>query len=272
MMYKVRETEGGYITMHKTLFILMLLIMLIVMPHVSVAEITEDDILGLWLFDEGEGKTVSDSSGNGNDGEIIGELEWVDGVFGKALQYPGESMNLVMLPNSDSLNPTTGITIMAWGWLEDTGGNRRFLQKSTAGSDNQYRLLYEWGNFRFDPGPGVSPQTLDTPVFPTQEWHHVAGVYDGKESAIYFDGEKVASQAASGEMIPTTGPIFLGAKWNDPGHPGDYWKGVIDELAVLGRGLTADEIKQAMNGFGMIFSVDAQGKLAATWGSIKNQH
>jgi hypothetical protein len=258
--------------MYKALFTLMLLSMFIVMPHVSIAEITEEDIGGLWLFDEGSGKTVSDSSGNGNDGEIVGELEWVDGKFGKALQYPGESMNLVMLPNSDSLNPTSGITIMAWGWLvEGTGNNRRFLQKSTAGSDNQYRLLLEWGNFRFDPGPGVSPQALDTPVFAEEEWHHVAGVYDGSESAIYIDGEKVASQAASGEMIPSDGPIFLGAKWNDPGHPGDYWKGMIDELAVFKRGLTADEIKQAMNGLGNIFAAAlyAEGKLATTWGELK---
>lgn len=70
-------------------------------------------------------------------------------------------------------------------------------------------------------------------------------------------------------MTPSTGPIFLGAKWNDPGNPGDYWKGVIDELVVLGRGLTAEEINQAMEGFEAVFSVDAQGKLAATWGGLK---
>jgi len=80
----------------------------------------------------------------------------------------------------------------------------------------------------------------------------------------------VASQGASGEMIPSVGPIFLGAKWNDPAHPGDYWKGMIDELVVLGRGLTAEEVKQAMNGFGDLFAVDARDKLSATWGSIKN--
>ncbi|MFQ6044048.1 MAG: LamG-like jellyroll fold domain-containing protein, partial [Candidatus Poribacteria bacterium] len=183
---------------------------------IAFSKITKEDFSGLWLFDEGAGKTVGDSSGNGNDGDIIGDLKWVDGKFGKALEFPGESLNLVQIPNSDSLNPTTGITIMAWGWLADTNGNRRFLQKSTPGSDNQYRLLLEWGSFKFDAGPGVNPKEVTTPIFSTEEWHHVAGVYDGKETAIYYDGEKVASQDASGEMTPSDGPIFLGAKWNDP--------------------------------------------------------
>jgi hypothetical protein len=256
--------------MYRMLISLLLFSLLVAVSNTSMAVIEEEDILGLWLFDEGEGTFVSDSSGNENHGEIVGELEWVDGVFGKALQYPGESMNLVMLPDSDTLNPTEQITIMAWGWVQDSGQNRRFLQKSTAGSDNQYRLLFEWGNFRFDPGPGVSPQNLDAPGFSEEEWHHVAGVYDGSKTYIYFDGEEVASQNASGEMIPSTGPIFLGAKWNDPAHPGDYWLGMIDELVVLGRGITAEEVKQAMEGFEAVFSVDARGKLAATWGSIKN--
>lgn len=258
--------------MCRILLFLMLFSILIVVQNTSMAAITEEDILGLWLFDEGEGKEVLDSSGNENHGEIVGELEWVDGVFGKALKYPGLSMNLVMLPDSESLNPTEQITIMAWGWVQDSGQNRRFLQKSTAGSDNQYRLLFEWGSFRFDPGPGVSPQTLDAAGFPEEEWHHIAGTYNGSDTVIYYDGEVVASQAASGQMIPSTGPIFLGAKWNDPAHPGDYWLGMIDELVVLGRGLTAEEVNQAMNGFEVLFSVDAQGKLASTWGSIKNHH
>ncbi|MCD6508314.1 LamG domain-containing protein [Candidatus Poribacteria bacterium] len=247
----------------------------VAISSVGLAKVTKDDLCAVWLFDEGTGKKVLDSSGNGNDGEIIGDLKWVDGKFGKALQFPGESKNLVKIPNSDSLNPTKGITITAWGWLEDTDGNRRFLQKSTPGSDNQYRLLLEWGSFKFDAGPGVNPKEITTPIFSTKVWHHVAGVYDGKEIAIYIDGKKVAHQNASGEMKPSTGPVFIGAKWDDPAHPGDYWKGKIDEVAIFNRGLTEDEIKEVMEkGLKAILAptttpVNSGGKLAATWGEIK---
>lgn len=199
--------------MRKTVLVLVLLCMFVAIPHISMAKMTKEDFCGLWLLDEGTGNNVADSSGNKNDGKIIGKLNWVVGKYGKALEFPGTSQNLVQVPDSKTLNPTTGITIMAWGWLvEGAGNNRRFLQKSTPGSDNQYRLLLEWGSFKFDAGPGVSPEEITTPVFPENEWHHVAGVYDGKEIAIYIDGVKVANSPASGEMIPSTGPCILGCK------------------------------------------------------------
>jgi len=39
--------------------------------------------IGLWHFDEGEGSTVFDSSGNGNDGQLQGTTlpAWTDGKF-----------------------------------------------------------------------------------------------------------------------------------------------------------------------------------------------
>ena len=239
---------------------------------VGLGRVTKDDFCAVWLFDEGTGKKVQDSSGNGNDGEIIGDLKWVDGKIGKGLEFPGESMNLVQVPNSDSLNPTKAITITAWVNLADSNGNRRIVQKSTPGSDNQYRLLLEWGSFKFDAGPGVSPKEVTTAIFSTGEWHHVAGVYDGKEIAIYIDGEKVVHQDASGEMTPSTGPLFIGAKWNDPAHPGDYWKGILDEIAIFNRGLTGDEIKEVMEGIGKVFALNPEGKIAVSWGEIKSRY
>lgn len=238
----------------------------------SYGAITKGDILAAWLFDEGAGEFLTDASGNNNDGKLINGPKWVKGKYGNALEFDASKKQRVEIPNSPKLNPTEQITITAWGYLYDTGGNRRFLQKSTPGSDNQYRLLLEWGNFRFDAGPGVSPKEVDAKIFPTNEWHHVAGVYDGKEVALYIDGEKVASKPASGKMTPSDGPIFIGTK--HPGAPeGDYWNGMIDEVILFGRGLTGDEIKTVMKGFASMFPattpVFPKQALATTWGSIK---
>ena len=43
----------------------------------------------IWLFDEGKGETVKDSSGNGHEGEFRGELQYVEGKFGTALEFGG---------------------------------------------------------------------------------------------------------------------------------------------------------------------------------------
>lgn len=43
---------------------------------ISTAKMDPKTIVGLWLLDEGTGKTVKDSSGNGFDGEILGDVKW----------------------------------------------------------------------------------------------------------------------------------------------------------------------------------------------------
>ena len=156
--------------------------MLIIFTFVdSYAKIEKDEILGLWLFDDGKGNALKDSSGNDNHGKLIDGPKWIAGQFGKALAFDAAEKQRVEVGNYKTLNPTKQISILAWGYLEDKGGNRRFLQKSEGGGDNQYRLLLEWGNFRFDAGPGVTPNTVDVPIFSEKKWHHVAGIYDGKE-------------------------------------------------------------------------------------------
>ena len=43
----------------------------------------------MWLFDEGRGKSVKDSSGNGHHGEFRGKPEFIEGKFGTALDFGG---------------------------------------------------------------------------------------------------------------------------------------------------------------------------------------
>ena len=238
------------------------------------AGITKEDIVALWLFDDGSGDTLKDSSGNGNDGKLIEGPTWDKGKFGGALKFDANKKQRVKVENSDSLNLTDQVSILAWGLVSDTTGNRRFLEKSTEGSDNQYRLLREGGFFRFDAGPGVSNSRVQSPMFKEKEWHHVAGVYDGKTTAIYIDAKQTASQESTGKMKPSDGPLFIGTK--HPGAPnGDYWMGMIDEVAIINRAVTTAELGQAMNGFGQIINttaVGAAGKMATTWGQIKSSY
>ena len=238
------------------------------------AGITKEDIVALWLFDDGSGDTLKDSSGHGNDGKLIEGPTWDKGKFGGALKFDANKKQRVKVENSDSLNLTDQVSILAWGLVSDTTGNRRFLQKSTEGSDNQYRLLREGGFFRFDAGPGVSNSRVQSPMFKEKEWHHVAGVYDGKTTAIYIDAKQTASQESTGKMKPSDGPLFIGTK--HPGAPnGDYWMGMIDEVAIINRAVTTAELAQAMKGFGQILNttaVGAAGKMATTWGQIKSSY
>ena len=50
----------------------------------SYAKLDPETLVGMWMFDEGTGKTAKDGSANKNDGVLTQNPKWVDGKFGKA--------------------------------------------------------------------------------------------------------------------------------------------------------------------------------------------
>ena len=69
-------------------------------------------LVAAYAFSEGSGTTTTDSSGNGNGGELT-NATWTTGKFGNALSFNGTSA-LVTVPDSPSLDLTTGMTLEAW--------------------------------------------------------------------------------------------------------------------------------------------------------------
>jgi len=55
----------------------------------SYAKIDSGTLVGMRLFGEGEGETVSDSSGNGRNGELVGDVKWAKGKLGSGLEFLG---------------------------------------------------------------------------------------------------------------------------------------------------------------------------------------
>ncbi|HIE26198.1 TPA: hypothetical protein EYP66_02805 [Candidatus Poribacteria bacterium] len=83
----------------------------IVVTNLSEAIPKPESIIGAWLFDEGKGDEVKDSSGKERNGKIIGNAKWISGKFGKALEFtPG---NKVEIPHADDFTTST-FTLMAW--------------------------------------------------------------------------------------------------------------------------------------------------------------
>ena len=64
-----------------TRFTISLIIVGFMFAQLSNAEIDPQSIVGAWLFDETSEKVAKDSSGNGNDGNLVGGAKWVKGKF-----------------------------------------------------------------------------------------------------------------------------------------------------------------------------------------------
>ncbi|MBN1275484.1 LamG domain-containing protein [Candidatus Woesearchaeota archaeon] len=90
--------------------------------------------------------------------------------------------------------------------------------------------MYDWRNSSID-------WEIDT-----GRWYHLAGTYDGATMKLYLNGSLLARNAYSGTLrVDELHPVWIG------GQPVDAtereWPGVIDELYILNRALTADEIR-----------------------------
>lgn len=53
----------------------------------GVSHTFEENLIAAWTLDDGAGNAVKDITGNHKDGKINGSAKWVDGKFGKALQF-----------------------------------------------------------------------------------------------------------------------------------------------------------------------------------------
>ena len=80
----------------------------------DAAIVANEGVLGIWLFDEGNGEKINDSSGNGNDGKLLlaGKSKWVDGKFGKALEFDGDQAFVEV--NTPTNTSREGHTISMW--------------------------------------------------------------------------------------------------------------------------------------------------------------
>ena len=92
----------------------------------SVNHSLGDRVVGVWSFDNINGATVYDDSGNNNNGANTGAVQ-VDGVVGKGFEF--NSTDVVFVNSSASLNDYDGLTLSAWAKPTISGGYNGIMDK-----------------------------------------------------------------------------------------------------------------------------------------------
>jgi len=224
----------------------------------------EEGLVGYWKLDEDGGTEIADSSGTGNNGVLVGNVEWVEGMFGSALLF-SESQSCVRVEHSESIDLSEEITITLWAMPgADQPASAKFLCKQKSG-EYPYALQYDdssegiFGTIntagRFDTAPHLEAFT---------EWAHLAYTYNGEAGILYKDGVEVARKAASGELQHNELSLSIGSRFES----GQSYRGVIDDVRLYNIALTPDEISIVMQG-PIDMAVNLFGKLAVTWGEMK---
>jgi hypothetical protein len=79
------------------------------------------------------------------------------------------------------------------------------------------------------------------------KWHHVTGVYNGKEIFLYVDGILDNSEQASGIIETNDFAVTIGQNVE---HPARCWNGLIDDVRIYSYALTEAEVKEVYTGRG----------------------
>lgn len=236
----------------------------LMLTGINYADYGPENVMAIWLFDEGSGDTIEDSSGNGNDGEII-DATWIDdGVFGNALEFDGVD-DYAEVPDSPYLDTELleEFTIMGWFMMYNPDTDGPVYRKIGV-----YALNANHGNnFEFASfGPGGQDDWLHGGDVDENVWYHMTVTYDGTNVSVHYGGEQVSTRAIGFGFADTDDVLRLGT-W-DPG--GGQFIGVIDELAIFNTALDGDDMKDLMeNGLETLTAVSPAGSLATTWGEIK---
>ena len=193
---------------------------------------------------------ANDLTGNGFDGTLEGDPNFVDGLFGQAIDLDGDG-DFVSTGKSASdlgIQGNNPRTVSAWvftrsfndGGIYDVGNRSTGQDFSlrTLTSDNGWRIQYWGGDYDFT-------------YASKDEWVHFAHVHDGNDTKIYADGRLIVDWAKTIDTQDNN-PFQIGRY----GWPDSDFDGLIDEVRVYDYALSAAEVA----GLFMPFN-----PLAGTW-------
>lgn len=188
---------------------------------------------------------LKDSSGNSNNGAPAGTTS-TQGKIGKARYFNGTS-DFVSIPDSNSLDITTDLTLEAWINPSVSGNSayRTIVSKRGNSTPTNYQIYLNnaaganQGELRFYNGTEYSCAYIPQ----VNQWTHVAITISGGTNLIcYANGVAVKNLTISG-LAANTNSLSIGRPGEYPG--GEYFAGTIDEVRIDNIVRTADDIRQA---------------------------
>ncbi len=206
--------------------------------YITPVQLAATGLAAYYTFDEGSGTTAKDTSGNGNNGTINGNPQWVAGKIGGALSFDGAG-NYVDCGKGASLVIRDAITISCWIKIASF---TRDWETILGMGDDSYRMSRSAtnGNSIHFGCNGPTGGNLDAnTVVNTDTWRHVALVYDGTNKIIYIDGLEDARVASTGRINASAYNLYIGANSQQANR---NLKGVVDDVRIYNRPLSAAEV------------------------------
>ncbi|MDD4924653.1 MAG: LamG domain-containing protein [Dehalococcoidales bacterium] len=218
-----------------------------------------------WKMDEGEGRTVYDSTPNNNDGTLVlagsaTSSAWVSGKYGSALNFDG-SNDYVDAGNGSSLTITGALTVEAWIKADSFTCDTYFCQIVDKYYSEYHLRITNAANgqkIQFYVNSGSIAVTGKTPLS-TKEWHHVVAVFSPNNYLkVYLDGVEDGAKT-TGVPASTNSSAYSLLIGRRVDIDGAYFEGLIDDVRIYNYARTAEQIRQDYNA-GLATKLGPSGK------------
>jgi len=215
----------------------------------TTAATTSSGLVAAYSFNEGAGTTVTDSSGNGVSGTLQGASWTTAGKYGNALSFNGTN-SFVDLGNPSALQLTESMTVEAWvKAAAEPSDDGQIVAKANESGGWQLKTSPDTGGRTFGAkiSGSSSAQKYSNTVPALNTWYHVASVYNASTRSldVYVNG--VLDSGTLRGTVPTT-QILQNVNVNIGRRTGGYYfNGIIDEVRIYNRALSATEIQNDRN-------------------------
>ena len=211
-------------------------------------------LVAWWKFDEGSGTNITDSSGKGNNGHLVGSPApvWVAGQYGNALQFDGSQSYAIGGTNGEPVN--SSFSISYWANLPSSPAGTVVSTWQTPNYQNDWCVNWnsaQVGGIVGGPYNAAGICSITLPNVPTSGWHHYVLTvnFNSKLASYYIDGVLASTNFTYGVNNPAPtvpNPLSIGSGLASSGS--GVFNGALDDLRIYNRVLSANEIQTIYTG------------------------
>ena len=208
---------------------------------------------GYWPLLEGRGQKIYDISLNNHHGTLGKtnkadgrDAEWIRGLLGVGSALRLDGNDFIEVDETSGLRPQN-MTVEAWVRAPDSPGQWKYVvakggDRCESGSFGLYSSVnggmafYVYDGKKYWRSPQVSQAIWDN------EWHHVAGTYDGSKVRLFVDGKEIGNGTSFKGAVAYDLPnreLYIGAY---RGGCDLTFKGDVDEIRLWSAALPVAKI------------------------------
>lgn len=193
-------------------------------------------LIAAYPFHEGAGKVLHDASGNRHDGTLQNAPPWIGGRAGSCLSFNGSNQSV---DTGISNLPLTNLTISFWGNESSGNGGRIFGYENASSGSNGIALYFPGGPKLIMRNNGTS-YDMGWGSIALGKWFHYVITISSIAGAVLYLNSAVVNSNSNARSYTSSGVTFhIGSA----GAGGNYFKGLIDDVRIYNRALSAAEVK-----------------------------